>query len=57
MRAHSTQTAPGSRERASRASPGARAAGGPRDPGRGDGEDGRGLGPAPQRRASAPGPR
>lgn len=58
MRAHSAPTDPRSRERASPASQGARAAAGPRDPGRGGGGGGgdwRGLGPAPQRRAGAPG--
>lgn len=56
MRAHSAPTDPRSRERASPASQGARAAAGPRDPGRGGGGgDWRGLGPAPQRRAGAPG--
>lgn len=56
MRAHLAPTVTVSRELVSRIWPGARAAG-PRDPGRGDGGGGRGLGSAPQRRAGVSGPR
>lgn len=57
MRARSAPGARGSRERASPAPPGARAARGSRDPRRVDSERGRGLGLAPQRRAGVPGTR